>query len=138
VAPALKRKRLRVPPDPGVDMSDFNYIFLGGPRGYCVDFDWKEWRSVVRSLTKVVKKRGFTGSIPKCRGADHADTWLEELNFLIGRKENFADRKSYDLFDLGEGSDAYTILFCPKGYKFPKSAMWTAEKLMALDAGSED
>jgi hypothetical protein len=137
-APALKRKPLRVPPDPGVDTWNFNHVLLGGPRGYCADFDWKEWRSLVRNLTKVVKQRDFTGRIPKCRGADHVETWLEELNFLIGRRENFADRKNYELFDLEQGSDIYRILFCPKGYKFPKSAMWTEEKLAAVDASGVD
>ena len=137
-APALKRKPLRVPPDPGVDTWNFNHVLLGGPRGYCADFDIKEWRSLVHNLSQAVKQQDFTARIPKCRGADHIEIWLEELNFLIGRRENFADRRSYELFDLEPGSDICCILFCPKGYKFPKSAMWTEEKFAARDAGSED
>jgi hypothetical protein len=67
----------------------------------------------------------------RCRGGDDVDTWLEELNFLLGRKENFAKGKTYELVDLEQGNDVYVILLCRKGYKFPKSVMWTKEKVLA-------
>jgi hypothetical protein len=130
---SIKRKPLRLPPGLGVNTWDFEHTGIGGPTGCCFDFDWKEWRSLVSGLTRVVKKQGFKSRIPKCRDDGHFEVWLEELNFLIGRRENFRDGKTYELMDLEQGNDLYCILFCRKGYNIPKSAMWTEEKLAARD-----
>jgi hypothetical protein len=81
-------------------------------------------RPWVRGVTRAIKKRAFTRRIPRCRGADHVETWLEELNFLIGQSANFANGTAYELLDLEQGSDLYRVLLCRKGYKIPKSAMW--------------
>jgi hypothetical protein len=108
---------------------------LGGPRGNWLDYDYKEWRIVARCLRKFARTRGFTSKIPKCTGAHDFDAWLEELNFLIGRKENLADGRRYQLIDLAHGLDCYTILFCPVGYKVPKWGIWTEEKEEAFNKG---
>jgi hypothetical protein len=52
---------------------------------------------------------------------------LEEVNFLIGQRENFEDRKTYELLDLEQGNDLYCILLCRKGYRIPKSALWSED-----------
>src|SRR5689334_7982477 len=131
------RKPLRVP-EPPVDTADPMFNYLGGPRGHCLDYDWKEWRIVRRSLRRLIQKRGFKGKLPRCTNGDDFDTWLETLNYLIGRKEIFADRQSYQLLDLEPGSDIYTILFCPKGYRIPKWALWNEEKAAARDRGDPE
>jgi hypothetical protein len=126
------RKPLRVP-EPPVDTADFMFIYLGGPRGLCLDYDYKDWRIVGRSLRRVTRERGFKGKIPRCAGREEFEIWLETFNFLIGRKENFADGRSYQILDLAPGSDSYTILFCPKDYKIPKWALWDEKKAAARD-----
>jgi hypothetical protein len=51
---------------------------------------------------------------------------------LIGRTfESYG--RSYQLLDLGPGSDSYTILFCPKGYRIPKWALWDEKKAATRD-----
>jgi hypothetical protein len=125
-------KPLRVP-EPPVDTTDFSFMSLGGPRGHCLDYDWKDWRIVGRSLRKIVKERGFKGKLPRSGSGEEFEGWLEALNYLIGCKENFADGWSYQLLDLAPGSDSYTILFCPKGYRIPKWALWDEKKAAARD-----
>jgi hypothetical protein len=77
---------------------------------------------VLRSLKRIIRESGFRGPLPQCTDAEEFEPWLEAVNYLIARKSNFADGRSYELWDLASGSDNYTILFAPKGYKIPKSA----------------
>ena len=123
----VKRKPLRIPPEPGVDTGNSQHLWIGGPSGYCADFDWKEWRTLVRNLRRAIRRCRFALPLPKCRGADHVEAWLEEVNFLIGQRENFEDRKTYELLDLEQGNDLYCILLCRKGYRIPKSALWSED-----------
>lgn len=118
-----QRKPLRGAREPGVAL-DGTHLSLGGPDGYCTDADWKKWKSVSRSLSDKVRERNCTARLPRCRSPEQFEPWLEQVNWLIGRSENFPDRKAYELIDLDPGSDVYTLLFCRKGYRFPKSALY--------------
>jgi hypothetical protein len=96
----VKRKPLRIPPDPGVGTWNFEHVWIGGPDGHCADLELAEWRSLVRGLTRAAKHRGFRARIRRCRGPEDVEAWLQELNYLLGRKGNFRTGKTYELVDL--------------------------------------
>ena len=117
----LPRKLLR-PVEVGdvdVDILDTLQNLIGAePAMHYADYDWKEWASLVESIAEALKDRGFRPSVPPCRLAENLTDWLERVNAMVGRPENFADRKAFELLDV-EGSDQYTILLWPQGTPFP-------------------
>jgi hypothetical protein len=121
------RPRTPLRTDPGIAFEEVEAL-LGLPDVACTDADWKEWRSVVRALTAAVRARPVLVPLPRCRGQEHVDLWLEELNALVGEAESFADGEAYELLDLDPGSDAYCILLCRKGTRLVGAAESLAGK----------
>ena len=98
-----------------IDPDDIVLLFDASFDGWYIEVDWSEWRDVVRGLRRALRERACLVAIPRCRGADHIDLWLREVNALVGQPGAFPSGRAYEMVDLAPGSDIYAIMLCPVG-----------------------